>query len=108
MGADVFMNRGRGKDAKDAFRKIIEEDQYENGHRSYSGTISQKRDFVTITVPGVQGLPTPEVAASYANKLIDDEDRRIDDKWGPAGCIEVQPDKGSKERLFLFFGWASS
>lgn len=38
----------------------------------------------------------------YATKLIDENDPRIDDKWGPAGCIKAERNK------YVFFGWASS
>jgi hypothetical protein len=55
-----------------------------------------------------------------ARALITLDDPRIDDKWGPAGCIEVKGKEAKeiKERMgvkkgargknvFLFFGWAS-
>lgn len=45
-----------------------------------------------------------------ADALIDLDDPRVDDKWGPAGCINMTPRRkaaGSVKR-FLFFGWASS
>ena len=44
-----------------------------------------------------------------ANALIDMGDRRIDDKWGPAGCIDLTPKLTGKRKpkRFLFFGWAS-
>ena len=45
--------------------------------------------------------------SQYANLLIDEGDERVDDKWGPAGCIEL-PRVGDGEKTFLFFGWASS
>ncbi len=37
----------------------------------------------------------------YAEQLVEDQDGRIDDKWGPAGCIDLGNDR------YLFFGWAS-
>ncbi|MBD3262054.1 MAG: hypothetical protein GF334_10390 [Candidatus Altiarchaeales archaeon] len=45
-----------------------------------------------------------------ANALIDMDDRRICDKWGPAGCIDLTPKLTGKRKpkKFLFFGWASS
>lgn len=44
-----------------------------------------------------------------ANALMALRDERVDDKWGPAGAIELGPakDQPGKKR-FLFFGMASS
>lgn len=101
MGADVFMTRAEGKTAKDAFNNAVEHAQYESGHGGYTGTIAEKRDFTMITVP------SGSKPAEYADKLIGEGDRRVDDKWGPAGCIDLGPTpRGLRE--FLFFGWASS
>jgi hypothetical protein len=110
MGADSFVDRGRGKDAKDAFRKVTDEARYEHGHGGYSGTIAEKHEFVMISVPKVQGLPTEKQASEYIDKIMYDEmDPRIEDKWGPAGCIEFAPEKPTKGvRHFIFFGYASS
>lgn len=49
-------------------------------------------------------------ADEVANALIDMDDRRICDKWGPAGCIDLTPKLTGKRKPkeFLFFGWASS
>jgi len=47
------------------------------------------------------------LAETYADRLIDASDSRIEDKWGPAGCIELKSDRKG-QRLFLFFGVASS
>lgn len=40
--------------------------------------------------------------------LFGKNDRRIDDKWGPAGCIQLDKVKGKRGIYkYLFFGWAS-
>ena len=44
--------------------------------------------------------------AAIADVLIEIGDRRIRDKWGPAGCIDLTPRK-TRDKEFLFFGWAS-
>ena len=41
-----------------------------------------------------------------ANALLDIRDKRVDDKWGPAGCIDMTPRK-TRDKEFLFFGIAS-
>jgi hypothetical protein len=48
-------------------------------------------------------------AQMLASKLIEEGDERVDDKWGPAGCIEIGPVEGSRgKKRYLFFGLASS
>lgn len=84
--------------AKEAFDRLVADSQYESGH-SYSGEIGMKHDFVHIAT-----VDTLEDADALANKLIGEGDPRIDDKWGPAGCITIR----SGDCQFLFFGWASS
>ena len=96
MGADTFTQQSMGKTAREAFESAREAARYEHGHSGYSGTIAEKDGFVEIPLPdGVK-------ASDYAEQLIDDDDSRIEDKWGPAGCIKT----GNNE--YLFFGWASS
>ena len=96
MGADVFMITATGVSARDAFVNAREEALYEYGHRGYTGTIAEKDSFNVITLK--EGLKPHE----YADKLIDECDRRIDDKWGPAGCFDLGGGR------YFFFGWASS
>jgi hypothetical protein len=38
---------------------------------------------------------------AFVEHLLEDDDPRVADKWGPAGCIKVA------EGEYLFFGWAS-
>lgn len=96
MGAQQFVTKAKGKTAKDAFNQAVSDAQYEYGHGGYTGTIAEKHDFVMITVP------SDEKPDEYAWKLIEAYDSRIDDKWGPAGCIDCG------DGTFLFFGSASS
>jgi hypothetical protein len=96
MGAESFSSRSKGKTAKEAFNKAAKEARYDCGHRGYTGTIAEKENFVMIQTPKDKN------ADDYANELMDNNDRRINDKWGPAGCIHIKDDE------YLFFGWASS
>ena len=103
MGANTFVNSTSAKDAKTAFDSLVRQAQYEDGHGGYTGTIAEKRSFTMIP------LPAGKEIKSYINELIAAGDRRIDDKWGPAGCIDAGPDpKTPGNRIFVFFGWASS
>jgi hypothetical protein len=84
--------------AIEAFEALGDEDRFENGH-CYSGGIGMKNGFAHIAT-----VETPNEAFELANKLITDGDPRIDDKWGPAGCITIN----TGDYAYLFFGWASS
>lgn len=96
MGACNFTTVARGNSAKDALRNAIEDARYENGHGGYTGTIAEKDSLVMISKPEGEDL------YEFANRLIDEDDSRIKNKWGPAGCIKLDGDK------YFFFGWASS
>jgi hypothetical protein len=96
MGAETFFQTAKGKTAADAFKAAREQAVYDHGHSGYTGTIAEKTEFTIIQ------LPVGEKPSEYAQKLIDRDDSRIDDKWGPAGCLRVSDNE------WLFFGWASS
>ena len=103
MGADIFYTFGSGKTAQEAFAAAREHEAWEHGHGGYTGSLAEKSDFTTI---GTVVLSEAD-AYDLADRLIHDADPRIDDKWGPAGCIEVASGVNGTRR-FLFFGWASS
>jgi hypothetical protein len=98
MGADTFGTTAEGKTAHEAFYNAQSHASWEHGHGGYTGTIAEKDSFVMIP----EAPSEPRAASAYARQLIDDTDARIDDKWGPAGCIKLDDNK------WLFFGWASS
>lgn len=98
MGATTFETVASGKTAEEAFAAACERARHLNGWGGYTGTIAEKHSFVMVSRAR---LPRPE-AKALAAKLIEEEDSRVDDKRGPAGCIPLDDDR------FLFFGWASS
>ena len=100
MGACDFYKLVSGKTAQEAFNKAVTDAQYDSGHGGYTGTIAEKSTFVMISNPVCS---TKEAAYELAQKLINEDDRRVSDKWGPAGCIPIA---GTDK--FVFFGWASS
>jgi hypothetical protein len=102
MGACVFKSIGAGKTADDAFNQITEHARYQYGHGGYTGSIAEKDSFVVVARP-----MTKTDAVKEANRLIDEEDSRIDDKWGPAGAIEIVDESNAPTGKWLFFGWAS-
>ena len=103
MGAEKFQNRVSGTSAIEAFRSAREKALYEYGHRGYTGTIAEKTEFQMET-PRAGESPTECV-----RRCSSDQNHFSDDKWGPAACVELGPDdKIPGNRIFVFFGWASS
>jgi len=92
MGAEQFWTKAKGKTAQVAFQDAVEKAQYEHGHAGYTGTIAEKLSFEEFPLPKEKSLD------AYMEELMDGE---LEDKWGPAGCIEIKPGE------FIFFGWAS-
>lgn len=102
MGGTTFYVFESGKTPEQAFDRAKSNAFFMHGHSGYTGTIAEKSSFVVI--------PNPEQEApeKLAHRLIRDDDPRVADKWGDAGCIEIGPDPQNKNLTrFLFFGWAS-
>ena len=95
MGATNFFISRRGKTAQDAFLDAKDEAAYENGHGGYTGTIAEKDSFVIIPVP--EG----RVPLEFARELARSDNDMMDDKWGPACCVQLGPES------WCFFGSAS-
>jgi hypothetical protein len=100
MGAEFFGTYSKGKTAREAFTKVKNKAYHNYGHGGYTGSIAEKNTFTVFDVP--EGF-TP---AEYAAKMIKEDDSKVSDKWGPAGCIFIRRD--NDENVYLFFGWASS
>ena len=62
MGASEYMNVAKGKTARIAFDKVVEQAQWEHGHGGYSGTIAEKRNMVEFARP--KGMGRDEVIAA--------------------------------------------
>ncbi|WP_328463610.1 hypothetical protein OHA21_38390 [Actinoplanes sp. NBC_00393] len=86
MGAMTFDQYADGADPQDAFRAARDQALHEHGHGGYSGTLAEKDDYVIITRQPM----TEADATALASGLIDRDDPRISDKWGPAGAIPVK------------------
>lgn len=96
MGASPFITVAHGSTVQRAFNEAVESASFEEGHGGYTGTIAEKNSFVRIE------LPKDTKPYEEANRLINEDDGRISDKWGPAGVFELGKD------TWLFFGWAPS
>ena len=100
MGASTFMSVGSGVNAKAAFdtaRGLLLDLYNREGVEcdGYAGSIIEKETFIEIPVPKGQE------PSDFALELISNDDSRIVNKYGPAGC--VTDGKGN----YIFFGWAS-
>lgn len=84
MGATTFFQIYEGEDPKSAFKTAIEDSKYYHGAGGYTGTIAEKNNFIMID------LPKGKDPREYAEELLYDNDSRVKDKWGPAGCIEIE------------------
>lgn len=96
MGASSFSVRAKGKTAAEAFNTAVQDALYAYGHDGYTGSIAEKNSYKMISVPDDAD------PYDYAEKLIEEDDRRIADKYGPAGCIKLADGE------YLFFGYAST
>lgn len=97
MGACTFVTSASGETADQAFKSAVRDAAFESGGGGYTGTIAEKETCVMIPMPVGHG----DSPSGYAQQLLDEDDERISDKWGPAGCIDLGLGH------YLFFGWAS-
>lgn len=97
MGACTFGTVARGATASDAFNTAVDEARYEYGHGGYTGTIAEKDSFKIVKL-SKEVIKDKTLFDAKIDELLDEE---FDDKWGPAGCVQLEKDK------FYFFGWAS-
>tara|TARA_R110000751_G_C13550320_1_gene456231 strand:- start:201 stop:572 length:372 start_codon:yes stop_codon:yes gene_type:complete len=123
MGADQYMNAGKGKTAQVAFDKVTENARWNHGHGGYSGTIAEKYSMVEFPRPkgtrratviqavrdlgsigfDADGNPkTDKVQAKYPKLSIAKMFDVYDSKSGPSLAIEL------KTGEYLFAGWASA
>ena len=103
MGADQYMNAGKGKTADIAFKRVTENARHNHGHGGYSGTIAEKYSMVEFPRPkgmkaktvvdAVQAISrigfdddgnpkTDAVQAKYPKLPIAAMFEVYDDKWG--------------------------
>jgi hypothetical protein len=141
MGACDFVQEGIGKDAKDAFWKAQDEAAYLYGHGGYSGSLAEKGDFVDLTTivtryakdngykyPQDRTITQIVYAAlggldEWSKKRLNSKwhnlaktiGQYVDDKWGPAGMIELRGSRSKElkrgtrgKTAYVIFGWASS
>jgi hypothetical protein len=122
MGGEDFYAQGDGETAREAFDNTVQQAQYDHGHAGYTGTIAEKGEFVVFEVPktadaatimnavgvasslnvGVESVEQEAARELYAAFPLDRIAAVFDDKWGPAGAIQLPSGR------WYFFGSASS
>ena len=83
MGAEMYIQEESGETAKEAFNNAVEDACYWFGHGGYTGTIAEKTEFVMIPLPQGQ-----DDIAKFIDDLLERDDERVSDKWGPARLIK--------------------
>ena len=85
MGGTTFETYAKGDSVSAAFEEARRQASFENGHGGYTGTIAEKDGYVVI-----QSTPVSKARAyQMAQDLIEKDDPRLSDTWGPAGAIAV-------------------
>lgn len=118
MGAHTFQHTilGKGLQAQTAYNQLVAEALHQEGHDPYNGTISTTDGYMMVYV--THGKRHKKLINRILNGkgLPLHKDIR---KWGPAGCIELKgaalslvkkdtKHAGTRDRGYVFFGWAAS
>lgn len=114
MGGQSFRTKSFAETPEEAFRRAVREAERRKGTDPYSGTVSEKKEFVVIPDEEVKGKDRER----YAETLISERDERIDSFSDPAGAISLKGTKAASEyreangregehgTVWLFFGTA--
>ena len=97
MGAQEFTTYNPSPRIQEAFDAARANAEWDHGHSGYTGSIAEKSSFVLIGE-----AETKADALAMAEQLLEADDPRTDNKWGPAGAIQINTGG------YVFFGWASS
>ena len=137
MGATTFDTYGVGKTLRQAFDSQVQEAAYMYGHGGYTGTIAEKDSVVDLTsyfdglrisdkmrikvasaalgcYDGELDDWTKKQVPSKYHSIVSKISKAVNDKWGPAGAIELNGTiaknlkKGTRgKKAYIIFGWAS-
>jgi hypothetical protein len=84
MGAEQFEEWVTPEtDVRKAFSQAVSDARYSHGNEGYTGSIAEKDQFVVLT----ERVLSEEQAQAMIRDLMNKDDERIRDKWGPAGAI---------------------
>ncbi|MFE2527459.1 hypothetical protein ACFXEL_24810 [Streptomyces sp. NPDC059382] len=101
MGSVEFYEIAAEDNASKAFDAARGKAVAAHGHLGYTGSLAEKDLYVAFDEP----RRSEADAYARADKLMDANDPRIDDKWGPAGALPITTSDGKDG--WMFFGWAS-
>jgi len=102
---------GKYKNAKEAYKELVERAEYRHGHDGYNGTISTTSGFIMRDDNPRYGT---KAFNKWENKMLD-----VAEKWEDCVCIEItgavlkrikesRGYKGKKGiKAFYFIGWAA-
>jgi hypothetical protein len=109
MSSEEFIQVFKGRGPKSAFNAAVKQALHDHGHSGYTGSIAEKMEegFVMFPLPKTGDENLEQRAIDEASRLMGHgqsgtRDGRIDSKYQPAGCIEIQ--KGT----YVFFGFAQT
>jgi hypothetical protein len=103
MGACDFETKVSAKTAREGFSRLVDNARHDFGHAGYTGTIAEKHSFQMVTPKDGE---SPE---DCVRRCMEDDDHFCQDKWGDAACVDAgESQKIPGNRIFIFFGWASS
>lgn len=86
MGGEPFRVYSAFTEVRKAFDEAVEEETYLHGADGESASIAEKSSYVVVADEPMSMAD----AESLADRMIDNRDPRIDDKWGPAGAIPIR------------------
>lgn len=112
MGATNFVTTGHGKDVNSVYKNLVEEAKDEYGRDAHNGSISTTNGY--RPVPGVNAVVTRDDLDQIIDQWHDSSE-----KWGKCWYVELAGealdsyrqyigDPNSKDRVFVFFGWAAT
>jgi hypothetical protein len=97
MGSTEFLSIGEGRTAREAFRNAVDDALHRYGYGGYTGSIAEKSRYMIVT----KNVPEDEDLKFNLAEDYDVWPKSIQDKWGPAGAIQLDESK------WIFFGIAS-
>lgn len=119
MGGSTFDGTHVGPDARTVFSEAHDQAAWDHGHGGYTGTLAEKHDYVTLPVPPLDDITIDEFVQTVLRGPGWDEGatwtietwnggkwesrpasdavvphlerafKAVDDKWGPAGLIDI-------------------
>ena len=85
MGANFFEVESSCENLEEAFQEEVNEALSHYGNGGYTGTIAEKESYIQLS----DKVMWADEAETLANKLLEENNEQISDKWGPAGALPI-------------------